>query len=75
MSSISMASIFSQNRIICISSKQIMKKVTKTLADEKHFLLGDGETTKVQIVPQMVSSLRFDLIFWKNSAGKLSNCD
>ena len=62
--------IFSHIRIICISCNQIMKEVTQTLAPEKHHVMRDGQTTKVQIVPQMISSLRWELTFWEDSAGK-----
>ena len=48
-----------------------MMKITQTLAPEKREVERDGETTIVQIVPQMVSSLRLDLIFWKDLAGYL----
>ena len=43
-----------------------MMAVTKSLSSDVHPVRIDGETEKVQIVPQIVSTLRFDLIFWPN---------
>ena len=47
-----------------------MTEVTKTLASNKYDVIRNGETTKVQIVPQMVSTLRLELSFWDEIAGK-----
>ena len=52
-----------------------MKEVITTLAPARHEVMRSGETTMVQIVPQIVSSLRLELIFWDNSAGNLNKCD
>ena len=46
-----------------------MKEVVKTLAPETYEVMRGGETTMVQIVPQIVSSLRKDLTLWEDSAG------
>ena len=48
-----------------------MKEVTQTLALERYEVMRTGETTMVQIVPQMISSLRLELTFWETSAGKI----
>ena len=47
-----------------------MKEVIKTLAPEPYEVLRGGETTKVKIVPQMVSSLRKELTFPEDFKGK-----
>ena len=49
-----------------------MMKITQTLAPEKSEVIRGGETTMVQIVPQMVSSLRLNLTFWEDPAGYLA---
>ena len=46
-----------------------MKDVIKTLAPEKYEVMRGEETTIVQIVPQIVSSLRKDLTLWEDPAG------
>ena len=46
-----------------------MMEVTKTLADKQYQVLRGGETIKVQIVPQLLSSLRLDLKFWQKYPG------
>ena len=51
-----------------------MTEVTKTLAAKEYAVLRDGETVKVKIVPQLVSSLRLELNFWEKHAGLSSNC-
>ena len=48
-----------------------MREVTQTLALERYEVMRTGETTMVQIVPQMISSLRLELTFWETSAGKI----
>ena len=44
-----------------------MKEVVKTLAPETYEVMHGGETTMVQIVPQIVSSLRKDLTLWDST--------
>lgn len=46
-----------------------MKEVIKTLAPETYEVMRGGETTMIQIVPQIVSSLRKDLTLWEDPAG------
>ena len=46
-----------------------MMEVTKTLAPEQYKVIRGGEAMVAQIVPQMVSSLRFELTFWEDRAG------
>ena len=46
-----------------------MMEVTKTLATDTYEVIRDGETAMVRIVPQMVSSLRFELTFGADRAG------
>ena len=46
-----------------------MKEVVKTLAPETYEVMRGEETTMVQIVPQIVSSLRKDLTLWEDPAG------
>ena len=41
-----------------------MKKVTNGLAPRVHDIKKDGQTEKVQFVPQLVSTLRLDLVLW-----------
>ena len=41
-----------------------MKEVTKVLSDGVHEIETDGQTVKIQFVPQIVSTLRLDLVFW-----------
>lgn len=48
-----------------------MMKVIQTLAPEKCEVDRGGETTIVQIVPQMLSSLRLNLTFGEDLAGYL----
>ena len=43
-----------------------MKKVTHVLAPRVHDIRKDGQTIKVQFVPQLISTLRLDLVFWSN---------
>ena len=47
-----------------------MKEVVKTLAFESYEVKRGGETTMVKIVPQIVSSLRKELTFPEDFAGK-----
>ena len=47
-----------------------MKKVTYGLAPRVHDIKKDGQTMKVQFVPQLVSTLRLDLVFWSNLLSK-----
>ena len=46
-----------------------MIEVTKTLADKQYQVKRGAEIIKVQIVPQLLSSLRLDLKFWQNCSG------
>ena len=41
-----------------------MKEVTKVLSSDVHEIERDGRTVKIQFVPQIVSTLRLDLVFW-----------
>ena len=43
-----------------------MKKLANDLAPRVHDIKKDGQTMKVQFVPQLVSTLRLDLVFWSN---------
>ena len=43
-----------------------MKEVTKVLSSDVHEIERDGRTVKIQFVPQIVSTLRLDLVFWSN---------
>ena len=50
-----------------------MKKVTTVLASGEYEIEKDGQTKKVQFVPQLVSTLRRDLVLWSEEiTGKLS---
>ena len=40
--------------------------MTNVLAPRIHEIRKDGQTEKVQFVPQLVSTLRLDLVFWSN---------
>ena len=42
-----------------------MIEVTKTLAPQEYMVKRRNETKKVQIVPQIASTLRKDLVFWE----------
>ena len=50
-----------------------MKKVTNDLASDEHEIEKErGQTKKVQFVPQIVSTLRRDLVLWSGEiTGKL----
>ena len=43
-----------------------MMAVTKSLSSDVHQVRMDGQTEKIQFVPQIVSTLRLDLVFWSN---------
>jgi len=43
-----------------------MKEVTKVLSSDVHVIERDGRTVRIQFVPQIVSTLRLDLVFWSN---------
>ena len=43
-----------------------MKVVTNVLSSGVHEIERDGQTEKIQFVPQIVSTLRLDLVFWSN---------
>ena len=43
-----------------------MKVVTNILSSSVHEIERDGQTEKIQFVPQIVSTLRLDLVFWSN---------
>ena len=40
--------------------------VTKSLSPDVHQVRNNGQTEKLQVVPQIVSTLRLDLVFWSN---------
>ena len=42
-----------------------MIEVTKTLAPQEYMVKLKNETKKLQIVPQIASTLRKNLVFWK----------
>lgn len=46
-----------------------MIAVTKSLALQEYTVIRSGQTHQVQIVPQITSSLRLELIFWNNYTG------
>ena len=41
-----------------------MKEVTRVLSSGVHEIEKDDQTEKIQFVPQIVSTLRLDLVFW-----------
>ena len=43
-----------------------MTTVTNFLSSGVHEIERDGQTEKIQFVPQMISTLRLDLVFWSN---------
>ena len=43
-----------------------MKKVTYGLAPRVHDIIRNRQSETVQFVPQLVSTLRRDLVFWSN---------
>ena len=43
-----------------------MMAVTKSLSSDVHQVRKNGQTEKLQVVPQIVSTLRLDLVFWSN---------
>ena len=43
-----------------------MKEVTKVLSSDVLEIERDGRTEKIQFVPQIVSTLRLDLVFWSS---------
>ena len=43
-----------------------MMAATKSLSSDVHQVRMDGQTEKIQFVPQIVSTLRLDLVFWSN---------
>ena len=43
-----------------------MMAVTKSLSPDVHQVIRDDQTEKIQVVPQIVSTLRLDLVFWPN---------
>ena len=47
-----------------------MATVTKILSSGVHEIERDGQTVKIQFVPQIVSTLRLDLVFWSNLVGE-----
>ena len=49
-----------------------MMAVTKSLSENVHHLKKNDETEKYQFVPQLFSTLRLDLVFWKCKAFSFS---
>ena len=47
-----------------------MKKVTNVLSSGVYEIERDGQTVKIQFVPQIVSTLRLDIVFWSNLLAK-----
>ena len=43
-----------------------MATVIKILSSGVHEIERDGQTEKIQFVPQIVSTLRLDLVLWSN---------
>ena len=43
-----------------------MKKLANDLAPKEHEIIRNSKTVKVQFVPQIVSTLRCDLVLWSN---------
>ena len=43
-----------------------MMAVTKSLSPDVRQVRMGSETEKLQVVPQIVSTLRLDLVFWSN---------
>ena len=43
-----------------------MKVVTNVLSSGVHEIERDGQYVRIQFVPQIVSTLRLDLVFWSN---------
>ena len=49
-----------------------MKKLANDLAPKEHEIIRNSKTVKVQFVPQIVSTLRRDLVLWSEEiTGKL----
>ena len=46
-----------------------MIEVTNLLATKQYMVKRENETNKVQVVPQMVSTLRKELTFWGDYEG------
>ena len=46
-----------------------MIEVTNLLATKQYMVKRENETNKVQVVPQMVSTLRKELTFWSDYEG------
>ena len=49
-----------------------MMKVTKSLSVQFHHVDIGGQTKKYQTVPQLISTLRQELVFWPNLPDKAS---
>ena len=45
-----------------------MMAVTNSLSTDIHHLPRGLQTVKIQFIPQMVSTLRRDLVFWENQS-------
>ena len=46
-----------------------MMAVTKSLSSGVHQVTMNDETENIQFVPQIVSTLRLDLVFWRKTEG------
>ena len=40
--------------------------VTKSLSTDIHQVRMNGQSERIQFVPQMLSTLRLDIVFWSN---------
>ena len=48
-----------------LKQRQIMTKITNSLSTGVHQVPVDGRTERLQIVPQIVSTLRLELFLWE----------
>ena len=53
-----------------LKQRQIMTKITNSLSTGVHQVPVDGRTERLQIIPQIVSTLRLELFLWESNAQK-----
>ena len=43
-----------------------MMEATRSLSEDVHTIIRGGQTQEVQFIPQIISTLRLDLVFWSH---------
>ena len=49
-----------------------MMAVTKSLSTDIHQVRMNGQSERIQFVPQMLSTLRRDIVFWSNLRAEIT---